>query len=65
MEVYKLKRGCNEEMDSSNERKCWKTKEPLIQKKKMVKLKKKKSEDPKKKNFSQETGLQMCYPTKI
>jgi hypothetical protein len=24
---------------------------------------KEKSEDPKKKNFSQETGLQMCYPT--
>jgi len=29
----------------------------------MVELKKKKSEDLKKKNFSQETALQMCYPT--
>ena len=48
-------------MDSSNERKCYKSKEPLIQK--LVERKKKKKKGrPKEENFSQETGLP-DYPT--
>ena len=51
----------HKEMDSSNERKCYKSKEPLIQK--LVELKKKKKKGrPEEENFSQETSLP-DYPT--